>query len=378
MIGTFRIFLWHMGWNGFLERYVQRSKQPSVTSMPKYLMLPKTMQCVVLYCGVYLFYVDSLSTFLTDLNRCRPTLFMSVPRLWTKFQAGVLQKMSQRTLDILLWIPIVSWLIKWKILKNLGLDKCRLAGSGSSQMPEETMLWYRALGLDIIEGYGMTENFNYSHLGRPGQYKVGYIGFPHDDVEQRIAENGELQVKTPGKMMGYFKNPQAEKECLTEDGWVRTGDKGELDEQGRLKITGRTKEIFKTSKGKYVAPAPIENMFVANSLVDLACVSGNSQPQPHAIVQLSDSLKKAAAESLKERAKIEEELSMFVKNVVNPNVEAHERLAFVAIVKDSWLPENGFLTPTQKIKRSTIEDTYASLVNGWYSEKRSVVWVGDW
>ncbi len=91
---------------------------------------------------------------------------------------------------------------------------------------------------------------------------MGYVGEPHDGVEQRIAEDGEIQVKTPGMMMGYFKNEEATKETITEDGWLRTGDKGELDDLGRLKITGRTKEIFKTSKGKYVAPAPIESEYI--------------------------------------------------------------------------------------------------------------------
>jgi len=240
------------------------------------------------------------------------------------------------------------------------------------------ILWYHKLGLELLEGYGMTENFNYSHLSRPGKARVGYVGEPYDDVEQRIATDGELQVKTPGKMMGYFKNEEATKEAITKDGWVQTGDKGELDEAGRLKITGRTKEIFKTSKGKYVAPAPIENKFVAHHLVELACVGGRSHPQPHAIIQLSEGPKKSAMGSAEERKKMEDELTAYLKTEVNPSLDGHEHLDFLAIVKEEWLPENGFLTPTQKIKRATIEENYASMVDGWYAQKKKVVWVGEW
>jgi long-chain acyl-CoA synthetase len=165
------------------------------------------------------------------------------------------------------------------------------------------------------------------------------------------------------------------KSRLLEDGWVRTGDKGEIDEQGRLKITGRTKEIFKTSKGKYVAPAPIENLFVAHSLVELACVGGRAQPQPHIILQLSEGPKLEAAKSSSERDKIAKELETFMGSI-NPTLESHERLSFAVIVKDDWLPENGFLTPTQKIKRSVIEDTYGPHVDGWYASKTKVIWHG--
>lgn len=335
-------------------------------------------ECVALYTAYNLFFAESLSTFVQDLNRCRPTIFMSVPRLWTKFQAGVFTKMPEKKLSMLLSIPILNILVRKKILKGLGLDQARLAGSGSAPIPKELLEWYHRLGLELLEGYGMTENFNYSHLSRPGKARVGYVGQPYDDVEQRLSEDGEIQVKTPGMMMGYFKNPDATKETITDDGWVRTGDKGELDQMGRLKITGRTKEIFKTSKGKYVAPAPIENKFVAHHLVELACVGGRAHPQPHAIIQLSEGPKAKAMQSAEERQKIEDELLAYMKNVVNPSLDAHEHLDFLAIVKDDWLPENGFLTPTQKIKRGTIEDTYGPKVDEWYSEKKKVVWVGDW
>ena len=175
------------------------------------------------------------------------------------------------------------------------------------------------------------------------------------------------------QMMGYYKNPDATKETMTDDGFLRTGDRGEIDEQGRLKITGRTKEIFKTSKGKYVAPSPIENKLINHPRVELACVGGSSYPQPHAILQLSDDAKKAVENGDKDV--IEKELEAHVK-AVNDTLDGHEQLDFVVIVKEEWLPENGFLTPTQKIVRGRIEKIYDPNNDEWYAAKKTVIWYG--
>ena len=198
-----------------------------------------------------------------DLRRARPTLFVSVPRLWLKFQLGVLSKLPQERLARLLKIPLVNLFVRKKVLKGLGLERVRFAGSGSAPIPAELIQWYRNLGLELLEGYGMTENFSYSHCNRPGMVRAGYVGPPYDNVDCRLSEEGEVLVKSPGTMLGYYKAPELTEEVLTEDGFLRTGDRGEVDEKGRLRITGRVKELFKTSKGKYVAPAPIENLLLA-------------------------------------------------------------------------------------------------------------------
>jgi len=350
------------------DRYI--SYLPIAHGMERWLGM-----CIPLYTGMQLWYAEALTTFVADLNRCQPTLFLSVPRLWTKFQAGIFSKIPESKVNTLLSVPVLNILIKKVLLKKLGLSKVRFAGSGSAPLPAELLNWYRRLGLELLEGYGMTENFNYSHMSNPGKSRVGYVGNAYGDVDCRIAEDGEIQVKTPGAMMGYYKNPEATAETLTADGYVRTGDKGSLDEQGRLKITGRTKEIFKTSKGKYVAPAPIENELIANQHVELACVGGKSQPQPFAIIQLSEAPKKKAISGASERDALGAELEAHLK-AINPKFDAHENLQFLVIVKDDWLPENGFLTPTQKIKRATIEDTYEPKVDGWYAAKKKVIWDG--
>jgi len=336
-------------------------------------------ECMPMYTGLQVFFAESLSTFVDDLNRCKPTCFLSVPRLWKKFQTGVFVKMPEKKLNKLLKFPIVNILVKRKVLKNLGLDQCRLAGSGSAPLSQELLLWYRNLGLELCEGYGMTENFNYSHFSRPGKGKYGYVGETYDDIQHRInPTDGEIQVLTPGMMMGYYKNEEATRDTITEDGWVRTGDKGAIDKDEFLRITGRTKEIFKTSKGKYVAPAPIESLLTNNHLLELAVVTGRSYAQPFAILQLADApkLKAFQKDAAASRDQYAVELENHFMKKVNPSLEAHERISFVVLVSDNWSPENGFLTPTQKIKRSVIEDKYESLFDSWNEKKEKVLWHG--
>lgn len=212
-----------------------------------------------LHCGYEVFFSEGLATFVDDLKRARPTLFHSVPRLWVKFQQAVQAKLPPEKLTELLSNPATAEGTRQQVLSNLGLQDCRLALTGSAPLAPSIQQWYRDLGLELLEGYGMTEDFANSHLSRPGRARVGYVGEPNSGVERRIDETGEVQIKSPSRMLGYYREPEKTAESFTEDGWFKTGDLGEVDEQGRLKITGRLKELFKTSKGKYVAPAPIEN-----------------------------------------------------------------------------------------------------------------------
>jgi long-chain acyl-CoA synthetase len=324
-----------------------------------------------LYAGFPLYFAESLDTFLQDLQRTRPTLFISVPRLWLKFQLGVFQKVPPKKLNRLLKIPIISGMVKKKVLTQLGLNHVRFAGSGSAPIPKEIIEWYRNLGLELLEGYAMTENMAYSHCTKPGEVRPGYVGPPYPDVQQRISEDKEILVKSPGNMTGYYKMPEKTAEVFTEDGFFKTGDMGEIDEKGRLKITGRLKELFKTSKGKYIAPVPIENRLANHPRVEACCVTGAGYPQPYGVVMLSEESRWALEQA--GRPNIESELAEHLSSI-NAALPHHERLAFLALVKDEWLPENGFLTPTMKLKRSRLEETYGPLADGWYAENKPIVW----
>ena len=321
--------------------------------------------------GFHVFFAESLDTFVQDLRRARPTLFLSVPRLWLKFQQGVFKKMPPKKLDLYLKIPILSGIVKKKVLQNLGLADVRYALSGSAPIPPELIDWYRRLGLELLEGYGMTENFAYSHLSLPGKTRVGYVGHSNPGVETKISEEGEILVKSCSTMLGYYRQEEMSKESFTEDGFLKTGDRGEIDSDGRLRITGRVKELFKTSKGKYVAPAPIENIINSHPAVEQSCVSGSGQPKAFAVLMLSEALRNKGKEAAK--AEVEGDLEALLKKV-NSEVEHHEQLQFFVVVKDEWQIENGFLTPTMKLKRNVIEDTYEPQVEGWYASKKSLIW----
>jgi len=322
--------------------------------------------------GFHVYFAESLDTFVSDIKRARPTLFVSVPRLWQKFQLGVFSKMPEERLSLLLKLPVVRGIIRKKVLSGLGFDQVRIAGSGSAPIPAELISWYRSLGLELLEGYGMSENFSYSHMTLPGDVKVGYVGKPNEGVEHRLSEEGEVLVKSPATMLGYFKAPELTAEMFTEDGFLRTGDRGELDADGRLKITGRVKELFKTSKGKYVAPAPIENRLLLHADVEQACVTGETFPQPYGMVVLSEAARKRVADAA-ERERIDKSLSAHIEQV-NAELDQHEQLEMIVVIGDEWTIENGLLTPTMKLKRSAIEGKYGPQAEGWYAKKQRVVW----
>ncbi|WP_085607377.1 MULTISPECIES: AMP-binding protein [unclassified Pseudomonas] len=320
-----------------------------------------------IYTGQTVFFAESLDTFLADLKRARPTAMFGVPRIWTKFQMGVYSKIPAKRLDFLLGLPFIGKRIGHKVLAGLGLDALRVALSGAAPVPLTLLRWYQKLGLDVLEVYGMTESCGYSHICLPGQYKEGWIGRPCPDVEVRIDESGEVQVRSQANMLGYFKEPQKTAETLTEDGFLRTGDKGEQDAEGRLRLTGRLKEIFKTSKGKYVAPAPIENRLAVHSRIEQVCVVGDGLSAPLGLCVLSAVGREEA------RAPLHSSLEKLLEEV-NAVLDKHERLRRLVVVKDSWAVENGFLTPTLKIKRNIIEDTYGARFEEWSERSEAVLW----
>lgn len=324
------------------------------------------------YSGTHIFFADSLDTFLDDLRRARPTLFISVPRLWLKFQMGVFKKFPEKKLARLLKIPLVGRMVRKKVLEGLGLSHVRLAGSGSAPIPEELIQWYDSLGIHILEGYGMSEDFAYSHMSSPTMRKAGYVGVPCGDVETRISDEGEIQIKSPGNMVGYYKAPEMTAECYTEDGFFRTGDRGEYSPEGLLKITGRLKELFKTSKGKYVAPVPIENLINSDSHIELSCVSGPGRPACHVTVQLAEDMRPRIDDQAF-RDEITPKLEALLAQV-NKQVEDYEHVQFLAVVRDEWDIANDFLTPTLKIKRNVVESAYNDCLDDWYASGEKVIW----
>lgn len=324
-----------------------------------------------LYYGFRVYFSDSQETFVPDLQRAQPTVFFSVPRLWLKFYSTVDQKLTPGQRTLLEEDKPESDVLRRGILTQLGLQAARIGITGSAPIPESVVSWYRSLGLELLDCYGMSENFATSHVSRPGQVRVGYVGSPAKGVEARIAPSGELEVKSPGQMMGYFKAPEKMQSEMTEDGFFKTGDCGEIDELDRLKITGRVKDIFKTSKGKYVAPVPIEQQLSAIPGNESVCVMGSGFPQPFAVIVLSEEGVAQVSDTAK-KGTFDKCATCFFTDL-NQTLAAHERLAFVVFVRDDWSIENGFLTPTLKIKRAVIENAYEDMAQEWFDTKETVI-----
>lgn len=320
-----------------------------------------------IYTGASMSFAESLDTFAANLKETKPTIFLAVPRIWTKFQMGILGKMDQNKLDILTKIPIINTIIKKKIKEGLGLDQAKFLLTGAAPLPAATMNWFEKIGFTIYEAYAMTENCAYSHINLPGKRKVGYVGCPLPENDVRLSDEGEIQVRSQAVMLGYYKEPEKTKETITEDGWLCTGDQGEIDSQGFLKITGRVKDIFKTDKGKYVAPAPIENELSKCTLIEQVCVVGANLPQTMALIVLS-----AEGKEL-DKAEIEEKLTEVITDV-NKTLDKHEKLKKAVIVAEEWTVDNNLLTPTLKVKRNILEKQKECNYGKWYSENGNVIW----
>lgn len=332
-----------------------------------------TVECRLLCDGRgQVFFSESIETFVDDIRRARPTIFCSVPRLWLKLQQAVLLKLPAQRLEALLGNPATAAATGRQVLEGLGLDQTVVAASGSAPLAAALLEWWRRLGLNLLEGYAMTEDFCYSHLSTNAQRAAGSVGPPRKGVQARIDENGEILIRSPGRFVGYYRRPDLDAQSFTADGFFRTGDLGAQDADGMLRITGRIKDLFKTAKGKYVAPAPIENRLNEHPLIEQSLVGGLGQPAPFALIMLTESAQRAAEDPPARRA-LHAELGALLSTVNEP-LAAHERLRFVVVVRERWSVENGCLTPTLKIKRSRIEERVADEIGAWYEAGEEVLW----
>ena len=342
------------------------------TSFFSYLPLSHIAERVLVemgsfYTGGQVSFAESLDTFAQNLSESQPTVFLGVPRIWAKFQQGVLAKMPQKKLDLFLKIPILSNIVKTKVKTSLGLLRADNILTGAAPMPVSLMTWFSKLGINIQEAYAMTENCCYSHATKNDNIRVGAVGQPLPECDCKLGENNEILIKHEALMDGYYKNEEATKEAFTEDGYLRTGDEGSIDAEGFLKITGRVKDLFKTSKGKYVAPAPIELQIEANNDLEQVCLVGSSLPQPIVLAVLSETGRMRSKEDI--NASLEETM----RNV-NPNLDHHEQFKKIVVMKDEWTVENELLTPTMKIKRNALEKKYNTNYEKWYQESSKIIW----
>jgi long-chain acyl-CoA synthetase len=278
----------------------------------------------------------------------KPNFFFGPPRVWEQLQQGILAKFgSQQALDDALAKDndgVVS-----QIRNMLGLEDTDYLLTAAAPTPPALIHWHGKLGLVMMEGFGQTEIMA-TAINTTEHRKVGSIGRIVDEVELKISDEGEMVFKAPGSSIGYYKKPEKTAETFV-DGWVHTGHKGSIDEDGFVFLTGRVKDYFKTIHGKFVAPPPIENSFSENDWTEQLCLLGRGYSKTVMVCVLSD------IASQQDRSVIEETLLKQAEKV-NQEVEKHARIGGVIITMEPWTIENEVLTPTMKIRREQVESRF--------------------
>ncbi|MCD6347960.1 MAG: AMP-binding protein, partial [Bacteroidales bacterium] len=359
------------------------------------------------FTGVKIFYSQNFNTVLSDLQDSRAQGFVAVPRVlekifekiqenarklkpqqrwvfnWAFYQAQKYDGFpSRRQLNRLLRIDRRVF-IHWR--KALGGPK-KFIACGAAFLDERLLRIFLAAGFPIHEGYGMTETsplISINHFAEPGNFRAGTQGPPLSNIQVKIASDNEILVKGSNVMMGYFHEPELTKQSFTEDGWFMTGDTGTLDSDGFLTITGRKKELFKTSGGKYIAPLAIENIFIQSRLIDNIMVVGENQKFPGAIIlpnfeYLADWARNQKIKHQKptDLLKIPKVQKAFEKEVsrLNKNLGKPQQIKDFRLVSDKWSIPTGELSPTLKIRRKVVARKYERLTRSIYRppKKQSV------
>lgn len=310
---------------------------------------------------------ESIQTFVHNLKGTQPTVFMAVPRIWTKFRMGIVAKIPESLLFTLVNIPVLGGILKHILKKNLGLSNANIRLTGAAPASDTLKNFFNKLGIPIQEVYAMTENCGGCTLMPADIQKNGTVGKAVPGVKLKIdPQNGEILMQAPWLMKGYFEDDALTKEVMKEN-WLHTGDMGRMDEDGFLFITGRISDTFKSSKGKFIAPAPLEWPFAVNDLIEQVCVVGLGLPQPLALVNLSEFAHTLAKDEIKLR--IENTLKL-----VNQQVANFEKISKVVILTEPWEVSNGILTPTLKIKRDRLCQLFSHKFENWSLSEQTVIW----
>ena len=316
--------------------------------------------------GTTVYFPESLNTFAADLEKAQPDIFFGVPRIWAKFQEKILEKLPQNKLDLILKIPILNGFFRKKLQEKLGLRKAEFILTGAAPIDKSLLKWYKKIGINILQVYGMTEDGCISHCNVAAANKPGSVGKALPNVKIKFGPDGEILIHNNCLMKGYYKEPELTASVFDGEGYLRTGDIGEYDHDGFLTITGRVKDQFKTDKGKYISPAPIELRMAQNPDIGQICIVGTGVPQPIALVTLSESGMKKSREAL--CTQLEGTLKK-----INPTLEKHERIYKIVVMKEEWSVSNGLITPTLKVKRNSIEKIHQSFYPSWFYHEDTVI-----
>jgi len=357
---------------------------------------------VFCYNGLSVYYAASFDQIGENLREVSPTVMTAVPRLFEKVYHRIIKKgMSQKgwkrkvftqslavgqrygeLKDNRRWIPaglrvkqrVASSLVFSKWREGVG-GKLRYFVSGGAPLAPALSYAYLAAGIPILQGYGATETCIVC-ANRPGNNHVGSVGIPFDGIELRIAEDGEILVRGPNVMRGYYGQPEATAAVL-KDGWFYTGDVGHMDKEGRLYITDRKKDLFKLSNGKYVAPQLLESLLKESEFVSQVVVVGAGRKQPVALIvpdwenlnQALATTKEAVPKNRAELSKHPSAIKIVQRDIaaLTASLADYERIRRVALLPNEFTIDGGELTPTLKVKRRVIDERFAAVIDDLYS-----------
>ena len=356
--------------------------------------------------GLTVHFGESIETVREDVAEVSPTLFLGVPRIWEKMAAGVQVKMLDAD-------PIKRWLYnrcfavgerladrslqgktaKWDWLKRrvidllvfsalrerLGMGRCRFAGSGAAPIAPELLRWLHAIGVPVMEGYGMTELSGLSHFNLPGAVRLGSVGRLIPGVEHRIAEDGELLIRGPCIIKGYLDNPEATAEAIDNEGWLHTGDVGRIDDEGFLWLTGRKKEIMITAGGKNIAPAKIENSLKTSPFIKEVVAIGDAKPFVSALIQIDydmvgnwaqqRNLPYTSFPDLAAKPEVARLIDDEVRRINDTALARVEQVRKFYLLPKELHQDDEELTATQKVKRKPVMSRYAREIESLYAKK---------
>lgn len=386
------------------EKYAFGGQDISLSVLPLSHVFERTGMYVYIRYGMRVHYAESIEKVPDNLKEVRPTIFIGVPRIFEKVfeRARLKAAQSGRVNEMIFdWaidvakeyamllekdepIPMaltakhgIADKIVFSKLREFFGGRLRFCITGGAALSDGIYLIFTGAGIAIMQGYGLTETSPVISSNNPTAVRVGTVGKPIRNVKVRIASDGEIEVTGPGVMLGYYHKDEATKAAFTADGWFRTGDIGELDADGFLKITDRKKELFKTSGGKYIAPSPIEQMLRSSRFINQAVLVGNERKFPAALIvpnfEMLESyarLKELEIASPAEFCKNERILDLFARQIaaMTPNLAQFERVKKFALLEHELTVEDGELTPTLKVKRRVVEEKYRDVIDDLYAE----------
>ncbi len=294
---------------------------------------------------------QSLDTMLTDLQVAKPDVFFGAPRIWERIQLAVIEKFGgHEAFDQAFKADPKG--IGELVIAGLGLDNVKFCLSAAAPIAPSLLDWWQSLGLPLYEGFGQTEAMGLI-MSTPDANKVGSVGKPVGEVEVKLTDEDELIIRSKGLSPGYYKQPDKTAELFI-DGWLHTGDKARIDEEGFIYITGRVKDFFKTIHGKFVSPIPLEAQFSQNPFVEQQCLLGRGLSKTVMVATLSEI-------GLSEQCEAVEEAVRESVLAINDQAESHARIGAVILLDKQWTIENDMMTPTLKLKRNVIEEKYVEL-----------------